>query len=142
MSMRHVTSGVLISLRPRFAEAILEGQKDVELRRQPTGAQAGDMVLIYSSSPVKAAVGWARVHDLLASPVDRLWATHGPRTGVTQEEYYAYFDGLATAHGLILGEAKRIDPAMSLAELRDRYGVHPPQSWRYLPASLTHTVPA
>ena len=128
--------GVLLSLKPRFAEAILDGSKDVELRRQPVGVQAGGVVVLYSSSPIKAAIGWVRVREVITSQVDTLWRTHGLRTSLQPDEYFAYYDGADVAYGLVLSDPHRLDTPLPLEELRTEHGMHPPQSWRYLPDSL------
>ncbi len=142
MSNQDAGAGILLSVRPRFAEAIMTGDKDVELRRQPVGARPGDLIVLYSSSPVMAAVGWARVQEVLTSQVATLWATHGQRTGVSHEEYLSYFEGAASAHGLVLERPHRLEAPVPLRVLRSEFGVQPPQSWRYLPRKLGQALPA
>jgi predicted transcriptional regulator len=64
---------ILVSIRPVFATKILEGQKSVELRRRfPIQAGAGCRLLIYSSRPVSAVVGFARIKTVLKLPVARI----------------------------------------------------------------------
>ena len=48
-----------MSLRPRFAYAILSGAKTVELRRMRVSATPGTTIIIYASSPVMSVVGLA-----------------------------------------------------------------------------------
>jgi predicted transcriptional regulator len=50
---------LLLSLRPRFADAILAGAKTVELRRRPINARPGTAILLYASRPMMAIVGTA-----------------------------------------------------------------------------------
>src|SRR6266851_9958504 len=59
---------LLISIKPEYASAILEGRKTVELRRKfPEDVAFGSRLYIYSSSPIQAVVGIASV-----TRVDRL----------------------------------------------------------------------
>ena len=129
-------AGVVLSVKPRFADAILSGAKDVEVRRQPVGVQPGDIVLLYSSTPEKAVTGWATVADFLVEQADALWRSHGHRTQLRRAEYDSYFAGVDLAYGLVLTDPHRMANPVPLADLREIHGVHPPQSWRYLPRSL------
>ena len=52
--------GVLMSIRPQYAEAILSGEKTVELRRRRPSFSAGTTVLIYSSAPLQTRAGDVR----------------------------------------------------------------------------------
>ena len=50
---------LLLSLRPRFAQAILSGAKTVEVRRRPVNAPPQTPIILYASSPTMAIVGTA-----------------------------------------------------------------------------------
>ena len=128
--------GVMLALKPRFAQAILDGTKDVELRRQPVSVRPGSAVLLYSSSPVCAAVGWATVEEVLSGALDELWSTHGSRTSLVHREYADYYCGVTTAHALVLHSVRRLKRPVSLHELRSAHKTEAPQSWRFLPTSL------
>jgi len=48
---------VFMSIRPVYAYEILDGLKDCEVRTYSGRIGRGDLVILYASSPVKAAVG-------------------------------------------------------------------------------------
>ena len=48
---------ILMSIKPKFAQLILQGKKTVEIRRTNIKATKGDKVAIYASSPQKQIVG-------------------------------------------------------------------------------------
>jgi len=48
---------VFMSIRPAYAYEILDGLKDCEVRTYSGHIERGDLVILYASSPVKAAVG-------------------------------------------------------------------------------------
>ncbi len=124
---------LLVSLRPRFAQMLLDGSKTVELRRTVPRVSPGTMVVLYASSPDCRLVGTATVADLVSgSPFD-IWASHGSRTGIDRSEYDAYFEGARVAAAISLGEVKPLTKFRPLPELRERLdGFSPPQSFRYL----------
>lgn len=130
---------LLISIRPRFADAILDGTKTVELRRTAPTLQRGALALIYSSSPTKALVGWATVDEVVVEPPTTLWREHRDATGVTSTEFKAYFAGKTAACGLQLSAVERATNEIGLDAMRS-LGLEPPQSWRYLPTEVAEAL--
>jgi len=132
---------ILLSIKPRFAEAILDGTKTIELRRTPPRLYVPTDVLLYASQPTSAIVGTCQVTDILCHSTLGLWRLIGSQTAVTYDEYRAYFNGSARAYGLVLTAPRRLDTVVSLPTLRktwDRF--HPPQSFRYLTRSSSDQV--
>jgi predicted transcriptional regulator len=131
-----VTSRVLLlSLRPRFAEAILSGTKTTELRRRPINADAGTRVILYSSSPTMAIVGTARLRAVEAANPKDAWNRHRHQLGLTKAEYTDYLDGSHCAYLLHLTSICTLDQPLHLHELRRNGAFHPPQSFRYIAES-------
>ena len=129
MAVRTPGRVALLSIHPRYAEAILHGEKLVELRRT---AVARDVthVLIYATAPVQAVVGWFDVEGVDVDSKTGIWDAHGAVAGVTRQEFRDYFAGAARAFAIRVGHAQRLDPALSLDQIP---GVRrPPQSFEYL----------
>jgi predicted transcriptional regulator len=123
-----------MSLRPRFAEAILDGSKTVELRRTRVSAMPGTTIIIYSSSPVMSVVGLA---TLDAVDVDRpaaLWRRHRKHLGLTRTEFDVYLAGAETGCALTITAPRQLPDPYALRWLRDHADLQPPQSYRYLSA--------
>lgn len=130
---------LLISIQPRFAHAILEGSKTIELRRTFPSLEPGALALIYSSSPTKAVVGWANVETVITAKPSTLWRTHRLQTGVTAAEFRGYFEGSDTAYGLKLRDVTAAPRRLDLDSVR-AHGLEPPQSWRYLSHELAERL--
>jgi predicted transcriptional regulator len=127
------TRMILISVRPRFARAIVQGDKTVELRRTPPRIEVPTRALIYASSPERALVGMCDITRVLDYTPIGLWRQVGPRSAVTFDEFCAYFEGSSRAYGLVLEHAVPLEARISLSSIRDRWhGFQPPQSFRYL----------
>jgi predicted transcriptional regulator len=122
---------MLISVYPRFASAILSGDKHVELRRVRPRLSAGGLVVLYATSPVKQILGTARLKTILEATPNQLWAEVGAVAGVTRSEFNDYFSGRPQAFGLNLVGVRRLPEPLSLPVLREN-GIHPPQGFRYL----------
>ncbi|MBX6752064.1 MAG: ASCH domain-containing protein [Micromonosporaceae bacterium] len=126
---------MLISLRPRFAEAILCGSKTVELRRRPVNAAPGTTVVLYSTTPRKAIVGTARLCRVQVLVPSTAWRQHKSRLGLTRQEFDAYLDGAEYAYLLHLDSVNRLDRPLHLEGLRRHGDFRPPQSFRYVSPS-------
>jgi predicted transcriptional regulator len=129
------TRTLLLSLRPRFAEAILAGVKTVELRRRPVNARPGTPILLYASSPTMAVVGTARLRGTHALTPLAAWRTHAARLSLTRAEFDAYLDGSLRAYLLLLHQARVLNEPLHLHQLRRDGRFQPPQSFRYVTPS-------
>lgn len=124
---------LFLSLRPRFADLLLNGDKSVELRRVRPDVAPGTSVLLYASSPMMKLVGRAEVEEVKVAPVRQIWREHGRETGINQSEYDAYFEDLDEAVAIKLVNIRRLDKPRPLKDLRNSLaGFQPPQSYRYL----------
>jgi predicted transcriptional regulator len=123
----------LMSIRPRFAELIISGEKTVELRRRNVALKPADQVLVYASSPVMAICGSFVVAAVVRKPLTDLWREFNARSCVTRAEFDEYFDGLGEGTAIEVSSAKSTTPQIPLDELRKVWpGFHPPQTLMYL----------
>lgn len=123
---------LLLSLRPRFAEAILDGEKTTELRRRPINAQPGTWVILYASAPTMAIVGIARLGNIEATEPDEAWERYQNCLALEESEFYGYLDGTKLAYLLHLGHIRPLERPLPLDELRRSGDFQPPQSFRYV----------
>jgi predicted transcriptional regulator len=129
---RHAT---LLSIRPRFANAILNGDKTVEVRRRRVWIADGSLCLLYASSPVRALVGAVRVRQTDVDNAESLWSRWGAQTALTRGEFDSYVDGSVLPCAIELESAMRLHDPVPLAELRRRRGDFvTPQSYRFVDA--------
>jgi len=117
----------IISIRPNFAEAILSGEKTVELRRRVPPIGAGTRLWIYATKPIAAVIGSSVVRRVLRASPAELWEKFGSLTGIDRDAFDSYFDGAEQAIGLELVDVRRGRP-IPIEKLRSiRKGFHPPQ---------------
>ena len=136
-------SALFVSIKPRFAEKILAGEKAVELRRvRPNEAVPGTMVVLYASSPICEVVGTGRIRRIEEGSPTAIWERHRGQLGLPRSEYRSYFAGASQAVGILLEDVRPLRRRVPLAALRERLsGFEPPQSFRYLdPASATALI--
>lgn len=133
--MREEPPALLLSVRPRFAEAILSGQKTVEVRRRRVAAREGSPVVLYASSPVMAVVGTAQLERSETLSLQDAWSSHGHAMGINRCEFDDYLAGTDTACLLFLAKALPLGAPLPLNDLRSSRAFHPPQSYRYVAES-------
>ncbi len=121
----------LLSIHPRFADAILGGDKTVELRRTRLSVDVSHIV-VYSTSPVRRVVGWFEVNGFERDRPSRLWRRYGVATCLSRKEFLAYFDGAAEGTAISVGRVVALDEPMELMTLGSFTA---PQSYRYLDES-------
>lgn len=132
---------MLLSVRPRFAAAIVDGSKTAEVRRQRVDVVPGTPVVLYASAPVMAVVATASIAEVDFAAVDDLWSRHSRDVALTSDEFLGYLDGRARGCVLVLTDVKKLDEEIALAELRNQVaGFQPPQSYRFIAQKDPHLI--
>ena len=123
----------LVSIRPQYVDKILAGEKTVELRRRfPESVSVGAVAYIYSTSPVQAVVGCAKIREVQRLTVAEIWKEHGDAACISRRDFYDYFSGTKFGFAIILGAVKAMPEQMTARELESQFGIVPPQSYRYV----------
>ena len=134
---------LFLSVKPVFAEAILSGDKTIELRRSRPRINVPTEALIYASSPTMALVGECVVDDMTEWQIADLWKALGSKIGVDRDTFDKYFEGAEHAVALHLVNVRRLANAVSLKDIRDRVeGFEPPQSFRYVSRAKSEALTA
>lgn len=132
---------VVLSVKPRYADKILDGTKTVELRRRfsdaiPSGANAW----IYSTTPTKAMTGRATIADVQKMPLRQMWAKHRLSVAINKHEFEAYFSGLESGYAIVLQSPRPLHTPIALVDLRSFCDFEPPQSYLYAPPQLSQLI--
>lgn len=132
MASRSAQRSALMSIRPQFANAILDGSKTVEFRKR---ALAGDVrrVVIYTTSPVQAVVGEFTIASQVIGSPKALWRRFSKVAGIDRAAFFAYFDGSTDAVGIVIDSVVEYKEPRSLDEIEP--GKRPPQSFVYINAA-------
>ena len=126
----------VLSVRPRFAEAIVDGRKTIELRRQRPNVQPGTLGFVYSSSPMQAVVGSFRVDRVFSGTPDELWLVAQRAAYISRQDFDSYFAGVDFGHGIEVSCGRRLPRPIGLAQLRAIWPeCKPPRSFGYLVAA-------
>ena len=122
---------VLLSIKPKFVEKIMKGNKKYEFRKSVFKYRNNlEKIYIYSTSPVKKIVGTFRLGGIIKDHPENLWKNFREFSGIDEEEFFNYFGtrniGFAIKIEKIEIFKKPIDPKIFIPNFL------PPQSFYYI----------
>lgn len=121
---------ILLSIKPEYAEKILNGTKRFEYRRALFRNMEVRSVIIYATKPVGKIVGEFEVGGVLSAAPEALWSSTKRHSGITKHFFMSYFENRRTAFAIQVKNPTRYDRPLSLNKL---VGNSPaPQSFMYL----------
>ena len=129
-------TSVLLSVKPKFARALIAGTKTIEVRRRFPSLETGTAVFVYSSAPDSAIIGVLAACRVFTAPSTSLFDTHGSFLDASQEELDSYLRGTRDARLLEVSKGQPMNSPISLRTLR-RMGIDAPQSYRWLSRGAT-----
>ncbi len=110
---------VWMSVKPRYADLILDGLKTVEVRRWlPTTVANEDTCVVYASSPTKAVLGEVRIEGIRRVRVDDNLDELAAAARASPRELREYLDGRDHAYLIELSNPKRYPEPVPLRELK------------------------
>jgi predicted transcriptional regulator len=121
---------VLLSIKPEFADQILNGSKRFEYRKAAFKYNAKTRVLIYATMPIGKIIGEFAVDQVLKASPEELWNDTHHHSGISRERFLSYFEGRAFGVAIGVKKARKYAKPVELSSLTD--GVAP-QSFRYIP---------
>jgi predicted transcriptional regulator len=123
---------VLLSIKPEYAEKILEGEKHFEFRKAVFKNPSVKTVVLYATKPVGKVVGEFDIEEVLSERPSTLWALTSGAAGISRRFFNQYFEGRKTGYAIKVRKARRYREPLDLCSVIEN-GVAP-QSFRYLPS--------
>lgn len=124
---------VLLSVKPKYSDLILAGQKRVEFRRV-WAANDVRQIAVYSTAPVQRVVALVSVNEVVCEPPSKLWSHCAALGGgLTKRELLEYFQGKPRGFAILLGQVRKLKRPVDPRDLFSAFTA--PQSFRYLTLS-------
>lgn len=121
---------VLLSIKPEYAEKILNGTKRFEYRKAIPRNQSVRTIVIYATMPVGKVVGEFEVGGVLRDKPSVLWSRTKEASGITRAFFDSYFSGRSEASAIAVNKPTRYAKPLELKAVSG--SVTPPQSFQYL----------
>ena len=121
---------VLLSIKPEYAEKILNGTKRFEYRKAVPRNESVRTVVIYATMPVGKVVGEFEIGGVLREKPEDLWQRTKSASGITRKFFDSYFDGCEQAIAIAVKKPKRYATPKNLKDVSGSQA--PPQCFQYL----------
>lgn len=130
LKKRVVLLNVLLSIKPKYVEAILKGIKKYEFRKSIFKKKNIDKIFIYSTSPIKRVVGLFRIGNIIEDHPDCLWKKFKDYAGLTEIEFFNYFNGNSKGYAIQIKDFEIFENPKSLSDIFP--DIMAPQSFCYI----------
>lgn len=121
----------MFSIKPRYVEQILLGNKTYEFRRRIFKRTDVDTLVIYSTLPQGAVVAEAHIDGILKSSPNKIWRQTHKYGGMSKSEFMKYFEGSSLAFAIRLGNVRRFKTPLPLKDYSEKIAC-PPQFFTYI----------
>ena len=122
------SESIVLSIKPIYWERIVKGEKLYEYRRR-LASKSIDRIYFYVTAPIKKVMGFTQVLFELSDTPDSLWERTSHVSGISEEDYFAYFDGCKRGYAYGLGVIAIYENPKELSE----FGLkRAPQSFAYI----------
>jgi len=120
---------ILLSIKPRFAEAIMNETKQYEFRRAIFKNINVRKVYVYSTSPVQKIVGAFTIGEIIEDRPNALWKRLGKYSALDREEFFGYFEGCEKGFAIGIKDVDSFSHPVDPRDLNPNF--FPPQSFCY-----------
>jgi predicted transcriptional regulator len=126
---RIILMRVLLSIKPKYAERIFDGEKRYEFRKVIFKNTSVSSAVVYVTQPVGLIMGEFEIQDILCYPVDDLWELTKEYAGISRRVFYDYFRQKQVGYAIQIGKVYRYPKPLPLTETPLRKA---PQSFSYI----------
>lgn len=89
---------VIMSIKPKYADAIIDGSKLYEYRKRLPKRTDINKVYIYASKPIKAIIAYFTIGSIISDNPQKVWELTKKEGGITRKQFFDYFKGRDIAH--------------------------------------------
>lgn len=137
MGKKSVSKLALMSIHPKYADAIFEGTKKVEFRKKRLD-QSVTHVIIYATAPISSIVGAFEIKTQQILTPSALWKKYREIGGIDSRDFFSYFEGYESGVAIEISKVQKNKFPVSLQELGEIRTA--PQSFQYLDASYLRKI--
>ncbi len=126
-----IKNELLMSIQPKYAKKVLDGEKKVEIRRKFSKKWKGCKVSLYSSSPRQSLIGEAIIDNVIIGEPDLIWEKFNSDICGTKEEFDEYAASTKEIYAIVLNDVRAFKleiPRTQVSHLI-KDDLKPPQSY-------------
>jgi predicted transcriptional regulator len=119
---------VLLSIKPKYANAILAGQKLVEFRKLAFKREI-ERVYIYSSAPEQRIIGYFIIDAIVSDTPAGLWKQFNKVGSINEEDFFEYFANKEIGYSIKIKSVNKFRKSKDPKDIFKNFV--PPQSYMY-----------
>lgn len=108
---------ILLPIKPKYVNKILEGSKQVEYRSWIPSCGLPFKVYIYSSFPIRKIVGSFKVNSIISAEPETVWGKTHNIGGVSAESFFSYFKDKDIAYAYEISEVEKFTNELDLSSI-------------------------
>jgi len=126
-------SDALISIKPKYVDRFLNGQKAVEIRTRKVNLQNNSRLWIYSTLPKASIQTLAYVDYVDIDDPKSIWEKHWASIGISQRSFDKYVNGLNRISAIVTERICKLPLEIRLDEIRNMVpNFQPPQFLKFM----------
>lgn len=123
----------LISIKPKYVDKILNGQKAVEVRTRKVNLQNNARLWIYSTLPKGSIQAVAYVQQVDIDHPKTIWKKYSKSIGISKNNFDCYVNGSNEISAIVTKKIFRLPSEISLEKMRSIVpGFYPPQFLKFM----------
>lgn len=127
---------VLLSIKPKYVNEIVKGNKKYEFRKKVFKRNNEiKEVYIYSTSPVKKIVGFFKCDRIIEDHPEKLWKEFNIHSGIDEYEFFEYFKERDTGFAIEISKLEVFKIPIDPKQLIPKFTA--PQSFRYFDSEIS-----
>ena len=116
----------ILSIKPRFVEEIVAGNKRFEFRKS-VFKQPVEKVYVYASAPISRIIGEFQPVDVITGVPGDVWKETNEFSGITKKFFDEYYRGRKTAFAIVIENFVKYEHQVNLPK-----GMRAPQNYCYV----------
>lgn len=122
---------ILLSIKPKYAQKIFNGEKRYEYRKRLFKRNDIDSIIVYVTKPVGKVVGEFEIDEILEDNPMAIWEKTKQYSGISEKDYLKYFQDNEKGFAISIKNTTIYKRPLELTELSSTIK-SAPQSFMYI----------
>jgi predicted transcriptional regulator len=110
-------SDLLMSVRPKFAEKIIDGSKSIEVRKRFSDKWVGHDAVLCATKPLSSLVGRTTIRSVTKGHPDNIWVRFQSQIGCSRKEFDLYVGDASEVAAIGLGDIRPYETPVRVGQL-------------------------
>ncbi len=135
--MKDTLTSVILSIKPKYANAIMEGLKKVEFRKKIFKRKV-EKIFVYSSSPEQKIIGFFTIKEIIEDTPLNLWNKYEEVGGIKKEDFFEYYKNSEKGFSIVINKVHKFDNGKTPTDFFEKFCA--PQSYIYLEEEIANNI--